>query len=81
MERLTLTVDEGHVADVEHDLAPPMAAAITLPIQGLKHQGITLYVAASPFAGLAPPNAELTHIAIEIARRIASSMARKKSAR
>lgn len=44
-----MQLDKNHIDDVEHDIRPPMRAAITIPVQGM--QGVVVYVAGSPFVG------------------------------
>jgi hypothetical protein len=47
------TLDKGHLDEVEHDIAPPMKASITIPVMlDGKRTGIAVYVAEMPAADL-----------------------------
>jgi len=47
--RIEINLDTSHIDQVEHNIAPPMASAITLPVDGLHN--VAVYVARSPFGG------------------------------
>ena len=49
---------KGQLKHVEHGIAPPMKAAITIPL-GDPHAGLAVYVAQSAFAERRAPEAEL----------------------
>lgn len=40
-----MKLDKSHLDQVERNIAPPMAFAITIPVDN----GVTIYVSASPF--------------------------------
>jgi len=59
-----MTLDKNHLDQVERNIAPPMALAITIPIVG--REGIVIYVAQSSFSahfGLPATPADLREVA------------------
>lgn len=40
-----MKLDKAHLDQVEYDIRPPMAVAITIPVDN----GVVIYVAATPF--------------------------------
>jgi len=60
-----LTLDKGHIDQVEHNISPPMRKAITLPIELGGGKRCAVYVALGGFTALNYPisNEELQTIA------------------
>jgi hypothetical protein len=48
-EKNRMQLDKSHIDQVEHNISPPMALAITLPVDDV-NSGICVYVVASPFS-------------------------------
>lgn len=62
-------LDRSHLDDVEHDIAPPMAMAITVPLDG---DDVTMYLATSPFRARKSGEDHL----IAVAQRVAAALER-----
>jgi len=43
-----MTLDKNHLNQVEYNISPPLAVAITIPVTG--REGIAIYVAQSAFS-------------------------------
>jgi len=42
-----MKLDKAHIEEIEHNIAPPMGAAITIPVSGVRN--VVVFVAASGF--------------------------------
>jgi len=72
---MTFTIDDSHVTDIEHRIAPPLSMAITLPVtaqMGARGAEVVLYISTSAFGQRGVPTSarELQAIAAEIAQRL-----------
>ena len=67
-----MRVDKGHLKHVEHGIAPPMKAAITIPL-GDPFAGLAVYVAQSAFVEGPAPDAERMRLARIIAGALAEA--------
>mgnify|MGYP001577500704 CR=1 FL=1 len=60
-----MKLDKSNLNRVERNISPPMALAITLPVHvvGPVHNGMVIYVAASPFCEKAATAEQLKDVA------------------
>ena len=57
-----ITLDTGAIREVEHNLAPPMRAAVTIPVSN----GVVIYVCAPGISHTNPSDEEVVRVAEEL---------------
>jgi len=66
-----MKLNKAHVEEVEHDLAPPMDAAITIPVKVEGLRGVVVYVALVPRGAYDPGSTfREEETLLEVAKRI-----------